>query len=65
MAAAIATDLPGAQQRTFLTVVLTISLATLIAGGFFFVLGSLELGNLIRFIPYPVIGGFLAGTGVG
>jgi SulP family sulfate permease len=63
MAAGIATDLPGASQRTFLTVVLTISLATLLAGGFFFVLGSLELGNLVRFVPYPVVGGFLAGTG--
>ena len=63
MAAAIAMDLPGPQERTFLTVVLTISLATLIAGGFFFVLGSLELGNLVRFVPYPVVGGFLAGTG--
>jgi SulP family sulfate permease len=26
-------------------------------------LGRFKLGNLIRFIPYPVIGGFLAGTG--
>ena len=63
MAAGIATDMPGAGERTFLTVVLTISLATLIAGGFFFLLGSLELGNLVRFVPYPVVGGFLAGTG--
>jgi SulP family sulfate permease len=27
------------------------------------VLGWFRLGNLIRYIPYPVIGGFLAGTG--
>ena len=26
-------------------------------------LGLFKLGNLIRFIPYPVIGGFLAGAG--
>lgn len=63
MAAGIATDMPEAGERTFLTVVLTISLATLIAGGFFLLLGSLELGNLVRFVPYPVVGGFLAGTG--
>src|SRR4029450_10272978 len=29
----------------------------------FFVLGTFHLGNLVRFIPYPVVGGFLAGTG--
>ena len=29
----------------------------------FLVLGTFRLGNLARFIPYPVIGGFLAGTG--
>jgi sulfate permease, SulP family len=28
------------------------------------VLGWFHLGSLIRYIPYPVIGGFLAGTGV-
>jgi Sulfate permease family len=63
MAVAIASDLPAAGERTFLTVVLAISLATLVAGACFFVPGSLELGNLVRFVPYPVIGGFLAGTG--
>ena len=26
-------------------------------------MGSLRLGKLVRFIPYPVVGGFLAGTG--
>jgi SulP family sulfate permease len=26
-------------------------------------LGAFKLGNLIRFLPYPVMGGFLAGTG--
>ncbi len=26
-------------------------------------MGIFRLGGLIRFIPYPVIGGFLAGTG--
>ena len=25
-------------------------------------MGSLRLGKLVRFIPYPVVGGFLAGT---
>jgi len=32
-------------------------------GVIFLVLGTFRLGNLVRFIPYPVVGGFLAGTG--
>lgn len=47
----------------FYTVVLTISLASILTGLFFLILGVLGAGNLIRYIPYPVIGGFLAGTG--
>jgi SulP family sulfate permease len=30
----------------------------------FLSLGQFKLGNLIRFIPYPVIGGVLAGSGL-
>ena len=32
-------------------------------GVFLLVLVTCKLGRLIRFIPYPVVGGFLAGTG--
>jgi sulfate permease, SulP family len=35
----------------------------LLTGLFLYVLGSVSGGRLIRFIPYPVIGGFLAGSG--
>jgi len=47
----------------FATVVLTICLASLLTGIFFLILGVLRAGNLIRYIPYPIIGGFLAGSG--
>ena len=50
-------------QETFFTVVAAIALATMLTGAIFFGLGQFKLGNLIRFIPYPVVGGFLAGTG--
>ncbi len=30
---------------------------------FFYLLGRFELGDLVRYMPYPVIAGFLAGTG--
>ena len=47
----------------FLTVVAAITVASLTNGIFLSALGFFKLGGLIRFIPYPVIGGFLAGTG--
>lgn len=63
MAATIAARLPPANHETFLTVVLALSVSSLLAGGLFLALGALRLGNLVRFVPYPVIAGFLAGTG--
>jgi sulfate permease, SulP family len=47
----------------FITAAAAIVLTTLLTGGLFLLLGYFKLGNLIRFIPFPVIGGFLAGTG--
>jgi SulP family sulfate permease len=44
-------------------VLVAIAATTLLTGAFFLVLGFLKLGELVRFIPYPVVGGFLAGTG--
>lgn len=45
------------------TIIVMVALATSITGAVLFGLGVLRLGRLIRFIPYPVIGGFLAGMG--
>jgi SulP family sulfate permease len=53
----------GSSERVFLTVIATTMVVTLLAGVAFFVLGAFKLGNLVRFVPYPVVGGFLAGTG--
>jgi len=50
-------------QDKCLAVLAAIAIVSLITGSFLFVLGRLKLGNLIRYIPYPVIGGFLAGSG--
>lgn len=40
-----------------------IGVVSVVTGLFLFILGRLRLGDLIRYIPYPVIGGFLAGSG--
>jgi sulfate permease, SulP family len=45
------------------TILVAISLTTTLTGVLFLVLGYFGWGKLVRFIPYPVMGGFLAGTG--
>lgn len=45
------------------TVIVAIGLSSLLCGVAFFTLGHFKLGRLIRYIPFPVIAGFLAGTG--
>lgn len=60
---AASASLQGSNESIFVTVVAIMILTTLLAGALFLIVGRLKLGNLIRFIPYPVIGGFLAGTG--
>lgn len=46
------------------TVLALLAVSTLITGLALFILGSLQLGGLVRYVPYPVIGGFLAATGL-
>lgn len=51
-------------QLAFLaTVLVAIGLATAISGVGMVALGQFGLGRVIRFVPYPVFGGFLAITG--
>lgn len=45
------------------TVLVMIALITLLTGCSLIILGTFRLGGMIRYLPYPVIGGFLAGTG--
>lgn len=65
MASAITADLQatGAVTRIFPTVWMAIALGTFFTGLFLYVMGRLHLGRWARFIPYTVMGGFLAGTG--
>jgi len=58
-----ALDAFGGIEQAFLTVVAATLVVTFLTGVTFLVLGTFRLGNLARFIPYPVVGGFLAGTG--
>ncbi len=47
----------------FATVVAVMIVSSLLTGLFFTAVGWFRLGRLVRFIPYPVIAGFLGGTG--
>ena len=62
IAAALAAK--GASTQTIiLNVMVAISVSTLFTGFLLFGLGALKLGQWLRFIPYPVIAGFLAASG--
>ncbi|MDJ0580252.1 SulP family inorganic anion transporter [Crocosphaera sp.] len=50
-------------ETTLLTLIVIIILTGILSGIVFFTLGFFRLGSLVRYVPYPVIGGFLAGTG--
>jgi SulP family sulfate permease len=63
VATTTALDAFGSLSRAFITVVAATMVVSLLTGVTFFALGTFRLGNLVRFVPYPVVGGFLAGTG--
>lgn len=50
-------------QLLYANIFAAIALSTILTGTAFVLLGYFKLGNLVRFIPYPVMGGFLAATG--
>ncbi|HET7852125.1 MAG TPA: SulP family inorganic anion transporter [Methyloceanibacter sp.] len=50
-------------QAIILNVMVAISVSTLFTGFLLFGLGALRLGQWVRFIPYPVIAGFLGASG--
>lgn len=65
-AATVAVSIParGASDSVlFTTVVVMIGLSTALTGAFFYAIAHFRFGNLVRFLPYPVVGGFLAATG--
>ncbi|SOD93522.1 SLC26A/SulP transporter family protein [Caenispirillum bisanense] len=45
------------------TVFAILGASTVVTGALFVLFGRLRLGTLVRFLPYPVVAGFLAGSG--
>ena len=50
-------------DTVFATVIVTIGLASVVTGGFLYLLGAFSLGKFVRLLPYPVLAGFLGATG--
>lgn len=64
VAAGIAASMRGSDpQALYATVVAAIALTSLLTAVFFLLLGWFKASGFVRYIPYPVVGGFLAGTG--
>jgi sulfate permease, SulP family len=61
--AAALTAKGAGNQAIIINVLVAISVSTLFTGFLLFGLGALKLGQWVRFIPYPVIAGFLAASG--
>ena len=53
-----------APEAVLPTIILLIALTTLASGGLLLLLGRFKMGMLVRYLPYPVIGGFMTGTGL-
>ena len=63
VAAALAAK--GASNTAIIiNVLVALSVSTLLTGVLLFGIGALKLGQWLRFVPYPVIGGFLAASGL-
>ncbi len=63
-AGAIATLPSITAQAAFSTVVALVGVTSIAIGIAAYVMGVLKLGYLVRFVPFPVVSGFLAASGV-
>ncbi len=64
IAISVASSLDGSSSEViFANALIALIAATFLTGLFFVVMGRLRLGNFVRFVPFPVMAGFLAATG--
>ena len=64
VAASISVSMRGEEPgAVYSTIVAAISLTSVLTAVFFLLLGWFKASSFVRYIPYPVVGGFLAGTG--
>ncbi len=61
--ARIASRADAESDALFVTTVATLMISAVATGVCFYLMGRYRLADLVRFIPYPVAGGFVAGIG--
>ncbi|MCR5114603.1 MAG: SulP family inorganic anion transporter [Bacteroidales bacterium] len=54
----------GTQPSSIETVVVSMAIAAILCGLFQILFGVLKIGKYIRYIPYPVLSGFMSGIGI-
>jgi sulfate permease, SulP family len=65
ISAASIAAMPGIRpDSAFSTVVMLVVITSLAMGASVYLMGRLHFGHLVRFIPFPVVGGFMAASGV-
>jgi sulfate permease, SulP family len=62
VATALFSELPASQRVP--AIMLFIILTSITTGLVFFLIGHFKLSNLARFVPFPVVAGFMAGIGL-
>ncbi len=62
-AAAGASMAAAASETLFMTLVVILILTTAAAGACITLVGRIRITGVLRFVPYPVVGGYLAGAG--
>jgi len=63
MALSLLVSLRAAGIRDVSTVLVALAVSTVLTGVALYILGRMQMGRWIRYVPYPVIGGFLVSTG--
>lgn len=53
----------ASMDAKFMTVAAVLAMSAFLTGTVFIIIGRYRLANVLRFMPFPVVGGFLAGTG--
>lgn len=60
----ISTVWATSQPHSIETVVISMALAAILCGVFQIIFGVIKIGKYIRYIPYPVLSGFMSGIGI-
>lgn len=54
----------ASHEQIIINILVALSVSTLLTGILLYGIGALRLGQWLRFVPFPVIGGFLAASGI-